>query len=158
MRGRGTGAIVNLASVSGVVGNQGRTAYGASKGGVIVMTKVMALELAPLGDSRQCDRTRADRDANGETASFRASPRGMDRFGSAAALRNAGRCRERSNLFAGSAQVRLYDRPDNLRRWRLYCCADEEFRLVRPQPLGSDPRAVAERFELGPDDRRMDFF
>jgi NAD(P)-dependent dehydrogenase (short-subunit alcohol dehydrogenase family) len=49
MRGRGTGAIVNLASVSGVVGNRGRTAYGASKGGVIVMTKVMALELAPLG-------------------------------------------------------------------------------------------------------------
>jgi len=30
MRGRGTGAIVNLASVSGVVGNHGRTAYGAS--------------------------------------------------------------------------------------------------------------------------------
>lgn len=48
MRGRG-GAIVNLASVSGIVGNQGRTAYGASKGGVIVMTKVMALEFAPLG-------------------------------------------------------------------------------------------------------------
>ena len=49
MRGRGTGAIVNLASVSGVVGNHGRTAYGASKGGVIVMTQVMALELASLG-------------------------------------------------------------------------------------------------------------
>jgi NAD(P)-dependent dehydrogenase (short-subunit alcohol dehydrogenase family) len=49
MSGRGAGAIVNLASVSGVVGNRGRTAYGASKGGVIVMTKVMALELAPLG-------------------------------------------------------------------------------------------------------------
>jgi NAD(P)-dependent dehydrogenase (short-subunit alcohol dehydrogenase family) len=49
MRGHGAGAIVNLASVSGVVGNQGRTAYGASKGGVIVMTKVLALEFAPLG-------------------------------------------------------------------------------------------------------------
>jgi NAD(P)-dependent dehydrogenase (short-subunit alcohol dehydrogenase family) len=49
MRGRGAGAIVNMASVSGITGNQGRTAYGASKGGVIVMTKVMALELAPLG-------------------------------------------------------------------------------------------------------------
>jgi NAD(P)-dependent dehydrogenase (short-subunit alcohol dehydrogenase family) len=49
MRGRGAGAIVNLASVSGIVGNQGRTAYGASKGGVVVMTKVMALEFAPLG-------------------------------------------------------------------------------------------------------------
>jgi NAD(P)-dependent dehydrogenase (short-subunit alcohol dehydrogenase family) len=49
MRSRGAGAIVNMASVSGVTGNRGRTAYGASKGGVIVMTKVMALELAPLG-------------------------------------------------------------------------------------------------------------
>jgi NAD(P)-dependent dehydrogenase (short-subunit alcohol dehydrogenase family) len=49
MRSRGAGAIVNMASVSGVTGNRGRTAYGASKGGVIVMTKVMAVELAPLG-------------------------------------------------------------------------------------------------------------
>src|SRR5947209_3507264 len=49
MRHRGAGAIVNIASVSGIAGNVGRTAYGASKGGVIVMTKVMAVELAPLG-------------------------------------------------------------------------------------------------------------
>jgi NAD(P)-dependent dehydrogenase (short-subunit alcohol dehydrogenase family) len=49
MRERRAGAIVNLASVSGLVGNQGRTAYGASKGGVIVMTKILALEFAPLG-------------------------------------------------------------------------------------------------------------
>jgi NAD(P)-dependent dehydrogenase (short-subunit alcohol dehydrogenase family) len=49
MRSRGAGAIVNIASVSGITGNQGRTAYGASKGGVIAMTKVMAVELATLG-------------------------------------------------------------------------------------------------------------
>lgn len=47
-RGRG-GAIVNVASVSGLRGNQGRVAYGASKGGVVTMTEVMAVELAPLG-------------------------------------------------------------------------------------------------------------
>jgi NAD(P)-dependent dehydrogenase (short-subunit alcohol dehydrogenase family) len=35
--------------VSGVRGNSGRVAYGASKAGVIHMTKVMAVELAPLG-------------------------------------------------------------------------------------------------------------
>jgi NAD(P)-dependent dehydrogenase (short-subunit alcohol dehydrogenase family) len=46
---RGAGAIVNLASISGITGNKGRTAYGASKGGVVVMTKVMAVELAPHG-------------------------------------------------------------------------------------------------------------
>jgi NAD(P)-dependent dehydrogenase (short-subunit alcohol dehydrogenase family) len=49
MRARGAGSIVNIASVSGVMGNEGRVAYGASKGGVITMTKVMAVELAPLG-------------------------------------------------------------------------------------------------------------
>jgi NAD(P)-dependent dehydrogenase (short-subunit alcohol dehydrogenase family) len=49
IRERGGGAIVNLASVSGIAGNVGRTAYGASKGGVIIMTKVMAVELASFG-------------------------------------------------------------------------------------------------------------
>lgn len=50
MRDRGApGSIVQIASVSGVTGNEGRTAYGASKGGVIAMAKVMAVEWAPLG-------------------------------------------------------------------------------------------------------------
>lgn len=49
MRGRGRGAIVNIASVSGIRGNSGRVAYGASKAGVISMTQVMAVELAPVG-------------------------------------------------------------------------------------------------------------
>ncbi|QRM27272.1 SDR family NAD(P)-dependent oxidoreductase [Microvirga sp. VF16] len=49
MQTRGGGSIVNVASVSGVMGNKGRVAYGASKGGVITMTRVMAVELAFLG-------------------------------------------------------------------------------------------------------------
>jgi NAD(P)-dependent dehydrogenase (short-subunit alcohol dehydrogenase family) len=49
MRDRGHGSIINIASVSGVRGNEGRVAYGASKGGVLTMTKVMAVELAPVG-------------------------------------------------------------------------------------------------------------
>lgn len=49
MRERGAGSIVNIASVSGLLGNQGRVAYGASKAGVIIMTKVMAVELAGAG-------------------------------------------------------------------------------------------------------------
>ncbi|MGU3496766.1 SDR family NAD(P)-dependent oxidoreductase [Xanthobacteraceae bacterium A53D] len=43
------GAIVNISSASGIRGNMGRTAYGASKGAVITMTKVMAVELAQAG-------------------------------------------------------------------------------------------------------------
>jgi NAD(P)-dependent dehydrogenase (short-subunit alcohol dehydrogenase family) len=49
MRARCSGAIVNIASVSGIRGNVGRVAYGASKGGVITMTQVMAVELAAFG-------------------------------------------------------------------------------------------------------------
>ena len=49
MRERRIGSIVNIASVSGIRGNVGRVAYGASKGGVITMTQVMAVELASSG-------------------------------------------------------------------------------------------------------------
>lgn len=49
MRAAGGGSIVNIASVSGMRGNLGRTAYGASKGAVITMTKVWAAELAESG-------------------------------------------------------------------------------------------------------------
>jgi NAD(P)-dependent dehydrogenase (short-subunit alcohol dehydrogenase family) len=47
MRAHGGGAIVNIASISGQRSNLGRSAYGASKGGVITLTQVMACELAP---------------------------------------------------------------------------------------------------------------
>ena len=43
------GSIVNLSSVSGMRGNLGRAAYGASKAGVIVLSQVMAVELASNG-------------------------------------------------------------------------------------------------------------
>ncbi len=49
MTHQGTGTIVNVASISGQRGGQGRAAYGAAKAGVILLTKVMAVELAPLG-------------------------------------------------------------------------------------------------------------
>src|SRR6478672_10938585 len=43
------GRIVNIGSISGQRGGQGRAAYGASKAGVLLLTKVMAVELAPHG-------------------------------------------------------------------------------------------------------------
>lgn len=49
MAGHGGGSIVNIASISGERGAQNRSAYGASKAGVIQLTKVMALELASKG-------------------------------------------------------------------------------------------------------------
>ena len=43
------GAIVNISSGSGLKANAGRAAYGASKAAVELMSKVMAVELAPRG-------------------------------------------------------------------------------------------------------------
>ena len=45
----GYGRIVLLASAAGVRGGTGRTAYGASKGGVITLAKTLAVELAEAG-------------------------------------------------------------------------------------------------------------
>lgn len=49
MAASGGGSIVNIASVSGIKGNIGRSAYGASKGALVTLTKVMAVELADAG-------------------------------------------------------------------------------------------------------------
>jgi NAD(P)-dependent dehydrogenase (short-subunit alcohol dehydrogenase family) len=49
MRNTGGGAIVNISSISGLRGSKGRSAYGASKGAVIVLTQVLANDLARYG-------------------------------------------------------------------------------------------------------------
>ena len=46
---RGYGRIVNISSVSGQRGNANRTAYGASKAAIELMTRVMTAELAQPG-------------------------------------------------------------------------------------------------------------
>lgn len=46
---RQPGAIVNITSISGLCGNKGRSAYGSSKGGLNLMTLVMANELGGSG-------------------------------------------------------------------------------------------------------------
>jgi NAD(P)-dependent dehydrogenase (short-subunit alcohol dehydrogenase family) len=46
MTARGGGSIVNIGSVSGLVGNKGRSAYGASKAAIANLTQVMSNELA----------------------------------------------------------------------------------------------------------------
>lgn len=49
LRARGGGAIVNVASVAGLIGSAGSAAYTASKHGVVGLTKAVALECAPQG-------------------------------------------------------------------------------------------------------------
>ncbi len=50
----GSGAIVNMSSTNGLVGEAGYAAYNASKGGVLLLTKTMALELGPHGIRVNC--------------------------------------------------------------------------------------------------------
>ena len=47
MRERGGGSIINMASLAGVKGGPGLTAYSASKGAIVGFTKAVAAELAP---------------------------------------------------------------------------------------------------------------
>ena len=49
MVANGGGTIVNLGSVSGMIGWGGSSVYSASKGAVIALTKALAIELAPRG-------------------------------------------------------------------------------------------------------------
>lgn len=86
-RGAG-GAIVNIASISGQRGGNGRAAYGASKAGVIGLTKVMAVDLAPHGirvnaiapGPIETEMTRTGHTAESRAAYHRLVPQG--RYGS----------------------------------------------------------------------------
>jgi dihydroanticapsin dehydrogenase len=49
LRKRGGGVIVNVASLAGLKGGPGMTAYSASKGAIVAFTKALAAELAPDG-------------------------------------------------------------------------------------------------------------
>jgi NAD(P)-dependent dehydrogenase (short-subunit alcohol dehydrogenase family) len=49
MTERTSGCIVNVASISGVIGIAGQVAYAASKGAIIQITKALAVEFAPSG-------------------------------------------------------------------------------------------------------------
>lgn len=49
MTARGSGAIVNVTSISGVIGIAGQVAYAASKGAIIQITRTLAIEFAASG-------------------------------------------------------------------------------------------------------------
>ncbi len=49
MLARGSGAIVNVASIAGYIGLPGTIAYIAAKGGVVMLTRGLAVEWAPHG-------------------------------------------------------------------------------------------------------------
>ena len=54
MAQEGGGRIVNIASHSGLLGSSGRAAYAAAKGGIIALTRVMAVDLAEYNITVNC--------------------------------------------------------------------------------------------------------
>lgn len=54
MMKRRFGRIINIASISGVIGNPGQGNYAASKAGLVGMTKSLAREVAPRGITANC--------------------------------------------------------------------------------------------------------
>lgn len=49
MQARGRGAIINIASILGMIGAPNVTAYAAAKGALVQLTRALALEMAPSG-------------------------------------------------------------------------------------------------------------
>jgi NAD(P)-dependent dehydrogenase (short-subunit alcohol dehydrogenase family) len=54
MLAKGRGAIINNASINGIRGNTGLVAYSAAKGGVVAMTRSLALDYAGRGIRVNC--------------------------------------------------------------------------------------------------------
>ena len=54
MKAQGSGSVVNLASIEGLEGMQSQAAYNASKGGVVLLTRNMAIDYGSFGVRVNC--------------------------------------------------------------------------------------------------------
>ncbi|HLH91896.1 MAG TPA: glucose 1-dehydrogenase [Xanthobacteraceae bacterium] len=110
MKERGGGAIVNLSSVAGMIGHPQLTAYCASKGGVRLLTKSVALHCARRGYNIRC---------NSVHPSFAATPM-------LEGMLDIARDREKMRAsLANAAPLGRVARPDEVARTILFLASDE---------------------------------
>ena len=119
---RGGGAIVNMASVAGLVGFTGLPAYCASKGGVIQLTKTAALEYATRG--------------------IRVNAICPGVIHTAMVERLIGGDREKEKAFTALEPVGRLGRPEEIARAAVWLCSDDAS-FVTGHPLAADGGFVA---------------
>ena len=105
LRASGGGAIVNVASISGLRGDRGLAAYNAAKAGVINLTRTAALELAP--------------------AAIRVNAVCPGLVDTPALRRALGRRPEREEALRGAVPVGRLGRPEEIARAILFLASDE---------------------------------
>jgi len=108
MKRSGGGAIVNMASVAGLMGVKNRAAYSASKGGVIALTKSMAIDYVEDG-------IRVNSICPGTVDSPSLQKR-LEALPDPAAARRD---------FTGRQPMKRFGRPDEIAYAVLFLCSDE---------------------------------
>ncbi|KVF79250.1 short-chain dehydrogenase [Burkholderia sp. FL-7-2-10-S1-D7] len=95
----GSGSIVNMSSMRGIVAGPNASAYCAAKGGVRMLTKVTALECAQAGNGVRCNSVHPGHVETPLTAAAYAKPELAKEFLAHTPLARFGKARDIANAF-----------------------------------------------------------